>query len=310
MIYVSGLLAYDKILNYLGTFSDHILPDKIHSLNVSFVAQNLAEHFGGCAGNIAYSLAMLGEKAVILGAAGKDFAPYREHLEKVGVDVQHIRLISDKPTSQVTIMTDARDNQIAAVYLGTMAYPCEIADSSFSPGGFGIVAPGNVDDMCRLAELYRKINIPFIYDPGQQIPQLSADQIRACIPEAYALISNDYELSLIIAKTGWSEEDILKKTNRIITTLGEKGSCIRTADGVVEIPPAKAGEVLDPTGAGDAYRAGLIKGIQTGWPLEIACKFAGIISAYAIEAYGCQSHHVTFDEAKARYRQNFGDTLS
>ncbi len=309
-ILVSGLIAYDKILDYPGKFSDHILHDKIHTLNVSFVAQTMTEHFGGCAGNIAYNLAMLGEHPIVLGAAGKDFDPYRLHMEKIGADLKYVRTVRDKPTSQVTIMTDSGDNQIAGVYLGTMAYSCELAESDISGDEIAIVAPGNLDDMCRLPELYRKRNVPFIFDPGQQIPQMSTDQLRGCIPGALALISNDYELSLICEKLKIQESQLLDQTQYVITTLGEKGSQIKNKKETIAITAAKASTVLDPTGAGDAYRAGLIKGMIAGWSLEVSCRFAGVISAYAIEAYGCQSHIISFEQAKERYRQNFGDTLS
>lgn len=308
-ILVSGLLAYDKIMNYPGRFGDQILPDKIHQINISFVTEELAEHFGGCSGNIAYTLALLGESPVILAAAGKDFGPYKEHLTKFGVDQRFIKIIPDKATSAVTIMTDKSDNQIAAVYLGTMAYSCELAEKDLPKEGFAIIAPGNVADMQRLPDLYRKNKVPFIFDPGQEIPLLSAEDLKNDIRGAKALISNDYELSLIMDKTKMSEQDILQSTEMLVTTLGEKGSRIRTKDATYEISPAKVGKVVDPTGAGDAYRAGFIKGLLSGWPLQTVGQFAGVVAAYAIENYGPQSHQFTLKEAKERYVQNFGDSL-
>lgn len=301
-IYISGLLAYDKILNYPGVFSDHIMPDKLHTLSVSFVADDMQEHFGGTAGNIAYSLAMLGEKPVVLSAAGKDFGPYRQHMQKIGADLRYVRMVPNKPTAQVTIMTDQRDNQIAGVYLGTMAYESLFKAGDAAQKAWAVIAPGNVREMCRLAKLYKSKKIPYIFDPGQQIPQMSAEQLRSCIQGSQLLISNDYELSLILKKMGLAE---MKLSQNLITTLGEKGSRLNGT----AIPAAKVKKVLDPTGAGDAYRAGLLKGILAGWPLEMACKFAGVISAYAIEAHGPQGHTLTFEQAKKRYRQNFGDTL-
>lgn len=308
-ILVSGLLAYDKIMDFPGKFSDHILPDKIHNLNVSFVTDDLSEHFGGCAGNIAYSLALLGEKPVILSAAGRDFGNYKEHLDKLGLDLSFIKIIPFKLTSTATIMTDKSDNQIAAVYLGTMAYSSEFSEKDISKVSFAIVAPGNVPDMQRLPELYRKNNIPFIFDPGQEIPLLSSDDLKNGMRGAKALISNDYELSLILEKTGMNEKDILKETEMLVTTLGENGSRIRTNDLIYEIPPAKVNEINDPTGAGDAYRAGFIKGLLLGWPLDTVGKFAGVVATYAIEKYGPQSHQFTLKEVKERYVQNFGDSL-
>src|SRR3989338_4687247 len=223
-ILVSGSLAYDKIMEYPGRFSDHIMPDKIHAINLSFVAENLREHFGGTAGNIAYGLALLGEKPAVLASAGKDFGPYRERLEQVGVSLDFVHIISDKPTTLSNIMTDRADNQIAALSIGAMAHSCGIKEEEIPADAFAIIAPGNIDDMRRLPALYRKKNIPFIFDPGQQIPALSADDIRNGITGANVFIANDYELALVLEKTGWTEEDILGRAEVLVTTLGENGS--------------------------------------------------------------------------------------
>ncbi len=243
-ILVSGSIAYDRIMEYSGKFSDHILPGKIHTLNLSFVTENFRESFGGTAGNIAYGLAFLGEKPEILATAGKDFQLYREWLEKLKVGLNFVRIIADKPTGVVSIMTDRVDNQIAAVCLGAMAYPCKTDEDKIPSDALGIVAPGNVEDMRKLPDIYRRKNIPFIFDPGQQIVALSADDLRNGVNGAKILISNDYELALILEKTGWSEKDILSHAEMIITTLGEKGSRIQTREKNFEIPPAKAKEVV------------------------------------------------------------------
>lgn len=308
-ILVSGLLAYDRIMDFPGKFSDQILPHKIHTLNVSFVTHTLSEHFGGTAGNIAYNLALLGEKSAVLSAAGKDFEPYRAHLERAGADLQFVRAVPDKHTSFVTLMTDKSNNQIASVYLGTMAHRCALDAKKIQKNAFAIVAPGNVEDMCQLPGIYKSRGVRYIFDPGQQIPLLSKLQLQAGITGSLATICNDYELSFITARTGWNENDILKKTNMLIVTLGEKGSLIRVPDRTCKIPAAKLKKEVDPTGAGDAYRAGLIKGLLSSWPLDVAGRFAGVIAAYAIESYGAQGHRFTLDEAKKRYRQNFGNGL-
>ena len=308
-ILISGSLAYDKIMEYPGRFSDHIMPGKVHTLNLSFVTENLREHFGGTAGNIAYGLALLGEKSIVLAAAGKDFESYRGWLEQAGVNLDFVRVVSDKPTTLSNIMTDRADNQIAALFIGTMAYPCEMNEEGIPADAFAVVAPGNIDDMRRLPALYREKKIPFIFDPGQQIPALSADDIRNGITGAKVFIANDYELALVLGKTGWTEEDILERAETLVTTLGEKGSRIRTREKIFDIPPALAKKVVDPTGAGDAYRAGFIKGLLADWPLEVAGRFASVMAVCAIEVYGPQEYRVSFSEARARYKESFGMEL-
>ena len=309
-ILVSGSLAYDKIMEYPGRFSDHIMPDKIHAINLSFVSENLVEHFGGTAGNIAYGLALLGEKPSVLAAAGRDFQPYRDWLEKIGVDLNFARVISDKPTTLSNIMTDSADNQIAALCLGAMAHSCEIKDDEIPTDAFAIISPGNIDDMLRFPMLYREKKIPFIFDPGQQIPQLSADALRNGITGAKVFISNDYELALVLEKTGWTEEDMLERVEILVTTLGEKGSRIRAGKDVFDIPASSPRKIVDPTGAGDAYRAGFIKGLLANWPLEVAGRFAGVMGACAIEVYGTQEYRISFSEARDRYKESFGAELS
>ena len=333
-ILVSGSLAYDKIMEYPGRFSDHIMPDKIHTINLSFVTENLRENFGGTAGNIAYGLALLGEKPTILASAGRDFQTYRARLEKVGANLDFVRIISDKSTALCNIMTDRADNQIAALYIGAMAYPCGIKDDEIPTDAFAIISPGNIDDMRRFPALYREKKIPFIFDPGQQIPALSADEIRNGINGAKIFISNDYELALVLEKTGWTEKDILGQAEILVTTLGENGSRIRTGENIiapvrgsaplcarstrllaraasngVEMPPVKVKKVIDPAGAGDAYRAGFIKGLLANWPLEVAGRFAGVMATCAIEVYGPQEYLISFPEARVRYKENFGNDL-
>jgi len=296
-------------MEYPGRFSDHIMPDKIHAINLSFVAENLLEHFGGTAGNIAYGLALLGEKPTVLAAAGRDFQLYRDWLEKAGVNLDFACVISDKPTTISNIMTDSADNQIAALCLGSMAHSCEIKDDEIPADAFAIISPGNIDDMRRLPALYREKKVTFIFDPSQQIPQLSADDIRNGITGAKVFISNDYELALVLEKSGWTEEDVLERVEILVTTLGEKGSRIRTRKDIFEIPVSPPKKVVDPTGAGDAYRAGLIKGLLSNWPLEVAGRFAGVMAAYAVEVYGTQEYLTSFSTARARYKESFGAEL-
>ncbi|MFA5318585.1 MAG: carbohydrate kinase family protein [Patescibacteria group bacterium] len=308
-ILVSGSLAHDKIMNFPGYFKDHILPEKIHSLNVSFLVENLNENFGGTAGNIAYNLALLGEQPVILAAAGNDFDNYRDWLENNKVDVTNIKTVEDEKTAFANIMTDQADNQLTAFYPGAMKYSGGDIPDELLQDSLAIISPGYIEDMKKYPAIYRENNIPFIFDPGQQIPALGGEDLKNGINGAKVLMSNDYELDLIIKKTGWDENKILEKAEIIVTTLGEKGSQIKTKDSGFSVPPAKPENTSDPTGAGDAYRAGFIKGLAEGWPLEICGRFAGVISCYTVEKYGTQTHKFNLEEAAKRYEDNFNDQL-
>ena len=305
-ILVSGSIAYDRIMEYSGKFSDHIRREKIHVINLSFVADSFKEHFGGTAGDIAYGLALLGEQSEVLAAIGKDFQLYRDRLEKLGVGFNFSKTVPNQQTTMASIMTDHADNQIAALCIGAMAYPCDLKEDTVPSEAMAIISPGNAEDMRRLPEIYRRKNIPFIFDPGQQIGALSAEDLRNGILGAKILISNDYELALLMEKTGWTEKDILSRAEMIITTLGEKGSRIQAREKVFEIPAAKVEAVVDPTGAGDAYRAGLIMGLIKNWPIEITGRFAGVMAAYAVETHGTQEYQTSFEKAGLRYEENFG----
>ena len=308
-ILVSGSLAYDRIMNFPGIFSDHVLPDKIHSLNVSFLVEDLNESFGGNAGNIAYNLALLGETPAPVARAGKDFAQYEKWLESVGVDTNLIEKDTELQTAFASILTDSKDNQITAFFPGAMKKPYTVTDATWSDAGIGIVSPGNPDDMRAFPKLFRERHIPYLYDPGQQIPALSGDDLKSGIEKSGALVSNDYELAMIVKKTGWNENILLDHTDMLVTTLGEQGSRIRTKIKTIEIPPAHPVSSLDPTGAGDAYRAGLLYGFLREWPLEVAGRFAGVVACYTVETHGTQTHRFTFDEVRLRYEENFKQQL-
>ena len=309
-VLISGSLAFDKILNFNGKFAEHILPEKIHNLNVSFMTENLSENFGGTAGNIAYNLALLDEEPMIVAAAGgSDFGPYRFWLESKGVDLSLVRIVNDKPTAFATIMTDLGDNQITAIYPGALAEPCDLKDEAIPATPIAVVAAGNVADMRRMIALHRSRGVPFVFDPGQQTPALSADDLRNGITGSNLFIVNDYEMQLVVEKTGWNEDQILEATEALVVTFGEKGSRIRTKKHSYDIPAAKVKEVKDPTGAGDAYRAGFVKGLLKGWPVEVIGKFAGVVAAFAIEGVGPQYHRFSFHEVMARYTENFGEEL-
>jgi adenosine kinase len=307
-ILISGSLAYDRIMDFPGKFSDHILADKIHILNVCFVVNGLAEKFGGTAGNIAYSLALLGERPLILATAGNDFGKYEAWLRQHALPLDGIRFISEELTAGAYITTDMADNQITGFNPGAMKYPSLYeVDHAQLPDKLAIVAPGNVEDMVNYSLSYKEHNIPYIFDPGQQITSLSADQLTDLLSGSKLLIANDYELELIVQKTGLTRDQLLTRTEAIIVTLGENGSIIRTTQGETKIGVAKPSKVLDPTGAGDAYRAGLIKGLVLGKELAAAARMGATCASYAVEYQGTQEHAFTQEEFWARHRAAFGE---
>jgi adenosine kinase len=308
-IFVSGSLAYDRIMDFPGKFADHILPEKIHILNVCFVVEGLKEKFGGTAGNIAYNLSLLGESPLILAAAGKDFDPYEAWLSKHGLSLSGIRFIEEELTAGAYITTDMGGNQITGFNPGSMKYPSLQQFEGVNPQEtLAIVAAGNVEDMAAYSQSYRQHKIPYIFDPGQQISVLSGEQLVEMITGSDLLISNDYELEMIIQATGLGKGDLLERTKAIISTFGENGSLLRTQQDEVEIPAATALQVVDPTGAGDAYRAGLIKGLILGKELADAARMGATCASYAVERYGTQEHSFTDEGFWARHLATFGET--
>ncbi len=308
-ILVSGSLAYDRIMDFPGNFSDHILPDKIHVLNVCFTVNGLQEKFGGTAGNIAYSLARLGERPLILAAAGKDFDEYEAWLRKQQLSLQGIRVIAEEFTAGAYITTDKRDNQITVFNPGAMKHPSLFKFDGVAPqGALAIVSPGNLEDMLTYTRTYKKKKIDYIMDPGQSIPALSSDDLTEMLTGCRLLISNDYELEMIMRATGLDKAQLMERTGAIISTLGENGSVVCTRQREIKIPAAPASRVLDPTGAGDAYRAGLIKGLVTGKSLPQAARMGAVCGSYAVECYGTQEHRFSEEAFWTRHQATFGDT--
>lgn len=311
-IYVSGSVAFDRIMDFPGKFSDHILPDKIHMLNVCFMIDALRENFGGTAGNIAFSLALLGEKPFIVASAGKDFSPYSAWLDKNGLPGEHIEIVEEEHTAGAYITTDRADNQITAFNPGAMGHPTHFDPQSLDPAAvLAIIAPGNLEDMSAYASRFRELGIPYIFDPGQSLPAWPAGSLRDAIHGSEILISNDYELELIREKTGLSQEDLLGMTRRLITTRGEEGSEVKElhegALRINHIPAVPPDSVCDPTGAGDAYRAGLIRGLRLGdGDILHAARMGAVCAAYAVEVYGTQTFHFTLDSFNGRFQAAFG----
>ncbi|MFP4168713.1 MAG: carbohydrate kinase family protein [Desulfonatronovibrionaceae bacterium] len=303
-IIVSGSLALDRIMPFPGKFSDHILPDKIHMLNVCFMVNGMEEKFGGTAGNIAYNLRLLEEKPVIFATAGKDFGEYKDWLEKNDLSTQGIRTLQDVPTASAYITTDQNDNQIIGFNPGAMGYPCNQEVNGFARDNcLAIVSPGNLQDMQHYPEKFRKEKIPFICDPGQSIPALSGEELRRMMHGSLILVCNDYELEQVCQKTGLSHARILELTENIIVTLGEKGGRIINKTGEHPVPAVKVENAPDPTGAGDAFRAGVIKGLSQDLPLEEAARLGAVCASFCVEKHGTQAHTFTPEEVGKRLQE-------
>jgi len=300
-IITSGSLAYDRIMDFPGYFSDHILPEKIHVLNVSFTVNSLTEKFGGTAGNIAYALSLLGEEPIILATIGRDYHRYFEWLMKNNIAYDNITIIEEELTAGAYITTDQADNQITGFNPGAMKYPSSFNFDKIDPKeSIAIIAPGNLEDMMNYSITCKAKGIDYIFDPGQSLPMWDSQDLIQCIEGSKIMVSNDYELELIINKTGLDKKELLQRTNSIITTLGELGSRVCTADGEINVPAIKPKKVVDPTGAGDAYRAGLIKGLIQCRNIEQSARMGSVCASFAIECYGTQEYYFSLTEFEER----------
>ncbi|MBD8900222.1 carbohydrate kinase family protein [Rhodanobacter sp. DHG33] len=303
---ICGSLAYDTIMVFQDQFKNHILPDQMHILNVSFLVPRMRREFGGCAGNIAYNLKLLGGDPLPVAAVGQDFAPYRSHMEKCGIPLERVRVFDDQFTPQCFITTDLDNNQITAFHPGAMSSAHDNHVREIPAIDFAIVAPDGREAMLQHVEEFAARGVPFIFDPGQAMPLFNGDEFRAMIEKATYVIVNDYESQLLQARTGWSAEDIASRVKAYIVTLGPRGSLIY-ADGTVhEIPPARERRVVDPTGCGDAYRAGLIFGIMRGKDWLTIGRMASLMGALKVEHPGTQNQHFTWTEFAAEFTEQFG----
>lgn len=306
-ILVSGSLAYDRIMDFPGRFSDHIMPDKIDMINVSFTVNGLTEKFGGTAGNIAYALSLLGEKPRILAAIGHDHQMYFQWLERNGIATADIRIVEEELTASAYITTDVAENQITGFNPGAMKHPSACDLAGVDPADcIAIVAPGNLQDMAEYARSYQELGIYSIFDPGQSLPAWDGDALALSIGRSRMLVSNDYELGMIENRTGLSVEQLSDMVETIVTTKGEKGSEVRTQAGAISIPVVPTPNAVDPTGAGDAFRGGLIKGLVQGLPVQRAVQMGTVCGHYAVQAHGTQEYSFTMEEFTANLEQHFG----
>lgn len=305
---ICGSMAYDTIMVFHDRFKHHILPEQVHILNVSFLVPELRREYGGCAGNIAYNLKLLGEEPLILATVGKDFGPYAQWLSTLGISSQGIKVLDDAYTAQAYITTDLDDNQITAFHPGAMSssYQTEVpADAGIA---IGLLSPDGKEGMLAHAEQFEAKGIPFIFDPGQAMPQFDGEELKALINKATWLTLNDYEAQLMSERTGLGLEALAGRVEALVVTRGGEGSQIYTEGRIIDIPPVKV-DPKDPTGCGDAYRAGLVHGIVQGYDWDVTGRIASLIGAIKIEQAGTQNHAFTLAEFKDRYKRNFGHAI-
>jgi adenosine kinase len=307
---ICGSIAYDTIMVFQDRFKNHILPDKIHMLNVCFLAPEMRREFGGCAANIAYNLHLLGGKALAMATAGDDIAPYRSRLAQLGIADRHIRTVPDTFTAQAFITTDLDDNQIIAFHPGAMNHSHLNHVGDARDVSLGILAPDGREGMLQHAREFREGGIPFIFDPGQGMPMFSKEELQHFTALADYVTVNDYEAQLMQEKSGESIEAIAKKVKALIVTQGAQGSTIYAGGKQIQIPSAKPEAVVDPTGCGDAYRAGLIHGIQQSWDWETTGRLASLMGAIKIAHRGGQNHTSSRTEIGERFRAAFGRAMA
>jgi adenosine kinase len=303
---ICGSLAFDSIMVFQDHFKHHILPDKIHMLNVSFLVPELRREYGGCAGNIAYNLKLLGGEPVIMATVGDDFGPYADRLDGLGVTREAIRHLPGTYTAQAFITTDLADNQITAFHPGAMNFSHENDASKARDIGLGIVSPDGRDGMLNHCRQFRAAGIPFVFDPGQGMPLFSGDELLEMVELADYVTLNDYEAELLQTRTGLDLDALAARVKCLVVTRGEAGSRFYADGRVFDIPVVAARAVVDPTGCGDAFRAGLLYGITRGWDWETTGRLASVMGALKIECRGGQNHAPTRADIAARYAAAFG----
>ena len=303
---ICGSFAYDHIMVFGDRFRNHILPDKVHMLNVSFLVPTMRREFGGCAGNIAYNLKLLGGDPVPMGTVGEDFPPYAQWMDKCGIDHAHVTVVEGTFTGQAFVTTDLDDNQITAFHPGAMGFSHRNEVGTATDIGLGIVSPDGREGMIEHAQQFAAAGIPFIFDPGQGLPMFDAADLRRFLKQATWLACNDYEWELIAERTGMTIPQAVTEVEAVIVTRGKEGSTIVTREGQVDIPAVPVAEARDPTGCGDAYRAGLLFGLAHGLDWATTGRIASLMGAIKITHDGTQNHTFTIEEFRRRYREAFG----
>lgn len=308
-IAITGSIAYDYLMTFPGKFADHLIADKLDKISVSFLVDTMEKRQGGCASNIAYTLGLLGEKPLLVGSVGKDFSDFAAFLKQAGVDLDGVLVKDDVFTASFFANTDQDGNQICSFYTGAMQFAKEISLKDFGLGqdDLVIISPNDPEAMEKTAEECRQLNIPFIYDPSQQIARLDGPTLKASAKGAKILILNEYELEMFKQKTELSDSDLLRLAKNVIVTLAEAGTEIRTQEKVIKIPIAVPETIDDPTGVGDAFRAGLMKGLAAGFSWETAGRLGSLSAAYVLETKGGQGHSYTLTDFLSRFENEFGE---
>lgn len=308
-IIVTGSIAYDYLMRFPGRFIDHLMRENYHEVSLSFLVDDMSKHWGGNAANIAYSLALFGLHPKVFGTVGRDFGDYRLWLERVGVDCSTVRQIDDVFTASFFANTDLDNNQIASFYSGAMAYARNyaIADVYDGTPDLVVISPNDPQAMINLASECRQRGIRFVADPSQQVPRLNGDDLRQMIEGAYMLVVNSYESEMIANKTGMTLRDLRDQIELVVVTHGKAGSRIFTNGDVIEVPIFAPVEIKDPTGVGDAYRAGLLTGLAHGWDLKLAGEIGALSATYVLEQVGTQTHYFTPEQFVQRFRTQFDD---
>ncbi len=303
---ICGSFAYDNIMVFKDRFKNHILPEQVHVLSVSFLVPEMRQDFGGCAGNIAYNLKLLGEEPIPMATVGKDFGRYGDWMDKHGISRRHVTAIDDEFTAQAFITTDLDDNQITAFHPGAMEFSHINSIKDADGVEIGIVAPDARQAMIEHASQFEEAGIPFIFDPGQQLPMFDADDLNHFFDQADYVSVNDYEWKMIHERTTLRPQDLTEKIKALIVTRGGEGATIFTAESEHSIPSVAVDEVIDPTGCGDAHRAGLLFGLRHGFDWEVTGRLGSLMGAIKVGHPGTQQHSFTMDEFRQRFRSEFG----
>jgi adenosine kinase len=306
---ICGSIAFDTVMVFHGRFRDHILPDRIHLLNVSFLVPSLRRNFGGCAGNIAYNLALLGTPGAPMATVGHDFAPYANWLRVRSVDLAHVRTVEHEYTAQAFITTDLDDNQITAFHPGAMSQSHLNLVPDDAGITLGVVAPDGREGMVQHAAQFAEAGIPLLFDPGQGLPMFGGEELLDFIGKSTWIAVNDYEAQLLAERTGLALKEIARRVRALIVTRGAEGSVIHAGGREIAIPAVAPEAIVDPTGCGDAYRAGLIFGLQNGLDWETTGRVASLMGSIKIAHAGTQHHRFTRDDFEERFRAAFGRSL-
>jgi len=305
-IIVTGSIAYDYLMSFPGRFTEHFLPEHMSRVSLSFLVDTMDKRRGGCAPNIAYTLALLGHRPRLMATAGQDFGEYRQWLEAAGIDTSLVKVVEGKFTASFFCSTDEASNQIASFYTGAMAHAAELSFRTAPEARLAIISPNDPAAMVQYAEECRTLDVAFIWDPGQQCARMTGDELAQGLAGAAVVICNDYEFELIRQKTGLDETGVLERAGALVITKGENGCSIIENGGSTEVAAVTPHRIVDPTGVGDAFRGGFLKGMAEKAPYEVCARLGSVAATYALEHLGGQSHAYSWQEFRSRYEEHFG----